>query len=251
MELENKRIVITGAASGIGKSTLEMLSNIKGVKILAADLNHKEIHVKDNIVPVRCDVSLDVNIRNLISEADRYIGGIDIFFANAGFAYYEKIKEADWGRIDRIYRTNVYSPMFTVVELNIKRKDPFLFIVTASAMSHLPLPGYAIYSSTKSAVDSFMEAYRYEMKKGNRLMIVYPIATRTQFFDAAGKKVPVPFPSQTAEKVAKKIIKGIRSDKNTVYPSLIFRISMFIDRFLFFPLKIYQWIEYKKVSRTI
>lgn len=247
MDLENKRIVITGAASGIGKATLAMLSKIKGVKILAADLNQKEIQVGDNIFPVRCDVSLDVNIRKLISEADRFIGGIDIFFANAGFAYYEKIQNGDWGRIDRIYKTNVYSPIFTVTLLNTERKDPFLFLVTASAMSHLPLPGYAIYSSTKAAVHSFMNAYRYELKTGNQIMVVYPIATRTQFFGAAGEKVTVPFPSQTAETVAKKIINGIRSDATSVYPSLIFRMTLFFDRFLFFPLKVYQWLESKKV----
>ncbi len=248
MDLENKRIVITGAASGIGQATLAMLSKVKGVKILAADLQDKEIQVADNIYPVRCDVSLDVNIRNLISEADRFIGGIDIFFANAGFAYYERIQKGDWGRIDRIYKTNVYSPIFTVTLLNTERKDPFLFIVTASAMSHLPLPGYAMYSSTKAAIHSFMDVYRFELKAGNRIMVVYPIATRTQFFGAAGERVAVPFPSQTAQTVAKKILAGIRSDATSVYPSLIFSFTLFFDRFLFFPLKIYQWLESKKVK---
>jgi short-subunit dehydrogenase len=248
MDLVDKRIVITGAASGIGQATLARLAKYKGVRILAADLNEKLIQKGDNIFPVHCDVSLDINIRKLISEADRYLGGIDIFFANAGFAYFEHIKTADWGRIDRIYKTNVYSPMFTLIELNTKRNSPFLFIVTASAMSHLPLPGYAMYASTKAAIHSFVEAYRYELNKGNRAMVVYPIATRTQFFDAAGQKVPVPFPSQSAETVAAKIVSGILSDASAVYPSLIFRLAMFFDRFLFFPLRVYQWIEAKKIQ---
>lgn len=79
-------------------------------------------------------------------------------------------------------------------------------------------------------------------------MIVYPIATRTQFFDSAGKKVPVPFPSQTAETVAKQIVKGILSDKKEVFPSFLFRFIQILDRFLFFPLKIYQKMEAVKLN---
>lgn len=115
-------------------------------------------------------------------------------------------------------------------------------------MSHLSLPGYAQYSSTKAAVRSFIDAYRYELKPGNRVMVVYPIATRTQFFDAAGKKVPVPFPSQSAETVAKKVISGIESNAKEVYPSLLFRFIQVLDRFLFFILPIYQKIEAMKLD---
>jgi|JI8StandDraft_1071087.scaffolds.fasta_scaffold05286_3 short-subunit dehydrogenase len=248
MDLKNKRIVITGAASGIGKETLIQFLKFPGVKIIAADLNEKAIEKHPSVYPLKWDASLPENITKLISYADSTIGGLDLFFANAGFAYYEKIEKSDWNRIDRIYRTNVFSPIYTVTELNTTRKEPFVFIVTASAMSHLALPGYATYSSTKAAVHSFMDAYRYELKPGNRIMVVYPIATRTQFFDAAGKTVPVPFPSQSADSVAIKIIKGIQSDANSVYPSFLFRATQFADRFLFFILKIYQWIEARKLK---
>ncbi len=249
MELNQKRIVITGAASGIGKETLLQFLKFEGVKIIAADLNTEQIQKHSNVYPLKWDASRPENIGKLISYADSTIGGIDIFFANAGFAYYEKINKSDWDRIDRIYKTNVFSPIYTITELNTTRKSPFLFILTASAMSHLALPGYAIYSSTKAAVHSFMDAYRYELKDGNRIMVVYPIATRTKFFNAAGDQVPVPFPSQSAETVAKKIVKGILSNANSVYPSYIFRFTQFADRILFFPLKVYQWIEAKKLDK--
>ncbi|MDF3820196.1 SDR family NAD(P)-dependent oxidoreductase [Leptospira sp. 96542] len=249
MELKDKKIVITGASSGIGKETLIALLKEENVKILAADLNEKNIIQHERVFPVKCDVSKPENIEKLIKDADKKLGGIDIFFANAGFAYYETVSEPNWERIDKIYKTNVFSPMYSLVKLNLTRKTHFLFIVTASAMSHLPLPGYAKYSSTKAAIRSFTEAYKYELKEGNRIMVVYPIATRTQFFDNAGKKVPVPFPSQTAVTVAKKIIKGIKSDANAVYPSLLFRFIQILDRFLFLPLKIYQNIEGYKLKK--
>lgn len=250
MELNQKRIVVTGAGSGIGKETLKRLTTYQGVQILAVDLNEKTIESYPNVIPYKCDVSKKENIDKLIRDAEKKLGGIDIFFANAGFAYYEVIQEASWERIDKIFSTNVYSPIYSLVKLNTHLKNPFLFIVTASAMSHLPLPGYAKYSSTKAAIHSFVDSYRYELKQGSRVMVVYPIATRTKFFDSAGKQVPVPFPSQTPESVAKKIVNGILSDSNSVYPSLIFSMIKTLDRFLFFPLKVYQKIEGLKLKKS-
>lgn len=248
MELKNKRIVVTGAASGIGKETVLQMLKHENVKILACDLNEKNVISHPNVIPYKCDVSKPESIDKLMKDADKKLGGIDIFFANAGFAYYEVIQEPSWERIDRIFRTNVFSPFYTVITLNRKRKDPCLFIVTASAMSHLPLPGYALYSSTKAAVRSFLDAYQCELKPGNRTMIVYPIATRTKFFDSAGKQVPVPFPSQTPETVARQIVKGILNDRMEVFPSFLFRFIQFLDRFLFFPLKVYQKMEAIKLK---
>lgn len=248
MELKNKRIVITGAGSGIGKETMLQVLKHEGVKVLACDLNEKNILVHPNVIPYKCDVSKKENLDKLLKDADKKLGGIDIFYANAGFAYYEVIGNADWDRIDRIYRTNVFSPLYCLIALNLTRKSPFYFIVTASAMGHLSLPGYAQYSSTKAAVRSFIDAYRYELKPGNQVMVVYPIATRTQFFDAAGKKVPVPFPSQSAETVAKKVVRGIQSNAKEVYPSFLFRLMQVVDRYLFFPFRIYQKIEAMKLE---
>ncbi|MBK6607110.1 MAG: SDR family NAD(P)-dependent oxidoreductase [Leptospiraceae bacterium] len=251
MKINGKRIVITGAASGIGKETLLLLKAYSGVKILATDLNIQDIEQSEVVSSYQCDVSNPDNLKKLIQKAEDVLGGIDIFYANAGFAYYEKIQDPSWDRIENIYNTNVFSPAYTVAYLNEKLKNPFLFIVTASAMSHLPLPGYALYAATKSAVHSFMESFRYELKPANKIMVIYPIATRTKFFTTAGKEVPVPFPSQSAQAVAKSIVRGINWNSKRVYPSFLFRLIQYLDRFLIFPLKVYQILEGIKLKRII
>lgn len=250
MDINNKRIIITGASSGIGRETVLQFLKFHNVKIFAVDLNKEQIPKNESILPYEMDISKPLNIETMIDAAKNWMGGIDIFFANAGFAYYEKISNPDWNRIEKIFQTNVYSPIYTLTYLNSVQNEPVLFITTASAMSHLPLPGYALYSATKASVHSFMEAFRYEMNSLNRIMVVYPIATRTKFFDTAGNQVPVPFPSQSTETVARKIISGIKWNKNRVYPSMIFSLMQVLDRFLFVPLRIYQWIEGIKM-RTI
>ena len=53
------------------------------------------------------------------------MGGIDIFIANAGFAYYEQLDEADWDHIASIYQTNVFSPFYAAVRMGeLNRTTP-------------------------------------------------------------------------------------------------------------------------------
>jgi short-subunit dehydrogenase len=97
-------------------------------------------------------------------------------------------------------------------------------------MSLWPLPGYAQYSSTKAALHSFAGAYRHELERGQYLQLVYPIGTLTSFFDRANHS-PKPLLTQSADQVAKAMLKGLKSKRNSIYPSLLFRTVFILDRF--------------------
>ena len=112
-------------------------------------------------------------------------------------------------------------------------------------MAEWEVPGYSVYGSTKAAIHRFAEGYRFD-DPGKHLMVVYPIATRTKFFETAGKRIPVAFPVQSAESVARKVIRGIRDDKRKVYPSVLFRSILVINRLLPFIKPVYQAIELRK-----
>lgn len=203
------------------------------VKIIAAsiDSNNTDI-VDDRVVTFDCDLSKKAEVECLFNFARQELGTIDILFANAGFAYYERIETPDYEHIEKIYNTNVLTPIYLselMAELN-KGRD-YRVVVTCSAMGKLPIPGYALYSSTKAALDSFFTAYRHELKNQNAVCLVYPIATKTNFFYTAGKNTPELYPVQSAEIVAKSIIEGVLKDKQSVYPSKIFVIfNLIINR---------------------
>lgn len=84
-------------------------------------------------------------------------------------------------------------------------------------------------------------------------MSVYPVATRTEFFDKAANKesVPLPFPQQSPDVVAEKIIRAIIKNKKKVFPSLLFRISYPFMRAFPFIGKLYSLIEKRKVKNLI
>ncbi len=99
-------------------------------------------------------------------------------------------------------------------------------------MSYISIPGYALYSSTKAAIRGFADAYRFELSSGQHFQVAFPVATKTNFFQAAGEETPLPWPIQTAEAVAKAIFRGIESDRSEIYPSKLFRTVQVLNRFI-------------------
>jgi uncharacterized protein len=229
VKLEGRTIVITGAASGIGRALLEQVQGLPGVSILAVDLDPSSIREIPGRVWVRgVDISQAQNIDDLLDTARTLLGPIDLFFANAGFAYYGFYEDDQWESIERIYATNVMAPIYTFQKLrSLQGERPFRLVATASAMGFLPIPGYALYAATKASLVSFVQGLRFELDDPRMFTLVYPIATRTRFFKTGA---PTPWPSQSSEHVAKAMLAAIRADRKDVFPSKVFRLTLLLNR---------------------
>lgn len=230
MKLEEKKVVLTGAASGIGRALLQRLSRYN-LQLVAADINGEKLRSaiaelgSDKLYPFICDLSIQEEVDRLFDFAVRTMEGIDLFIANAGIPYYEQITKPDWNRIAKIFEINVFSAIYSLEKM-IKLSNQFHFVITNSGMSKMALSGYALYSSTKAALDRFFEGFSLEKGPGIHVSMVYPIATKTDFFSRASEPpAPVPSPCQPPAKVASVIIKGIERDKKTIYPSGLLRLS--------------------------
>lgn len=226
--IEGKRIVITGASSGIGKEICNLAA--RGNRIVAAARRSERIPEHQNITPLSCDISSKEGVDRLMEEAFRILGDVDIFIANAGFAWYELLEEPDWEHIASIFRTNVFSPIYTLEKLRkTAGEKPFQFVIVASAMSFFAMPGYALYTGTKFSLKGITDALRYELPPQQLIQMVYPVATITSFFDVAGSK-ELPWPRQSAPTVAKAILRGIAKRKKHIFPSRLYRAMHIINR---------------------
>ncbi len=233
MEIQGKRIVITGATSGIGAETLKLVQKYTGTTILAIGRKIEQIPENENVIAYKCDVSKQDEVDKMVAFALEKMGGIDIFIANAGFGYYEKIKKADWQHMENIYQTNVFSPIYSYQKmLELNPQNPFSFIITASAVSFFAMPYYTLYSSTKHALQGFLDGIQYEKPTHAHIGMIYPVATKTGFFENSviTSKIKEPWPTQTADVVAKAIVKGILKEKRMIMPSMIFRFAYVIGR---------------------
>lgn len=248
MNLSGKHIVITGAASGIGAALLQQLASQAG-HITCADINGTALQATiaalvnptAQITPFVGDMTLPAVIDDLMSAALAQMGGVDVFIANAGFSYYERLDYQDWGRTERIFALNVLAPIYSAQAM-LKRypQGGYTMVLIASAMAYMSVPGYTLYAATKAAVDRFAEGYRFDLPPAARLMVVYPVATRTSFFSTAGHNVPMLPSSQSPQEVASAIVDGLKRDADKVYPNLLFRVL----RLTGLTLQVMRWSNY-------
>lgn len=226
--ITGKNIVLTGADSGIGYEVLKLLAADRSNKILAVDLNQRQMHLfAENVIPFQCDVSSKEAVDLIFEKAEKELGKIDIFYANAGYPYYEVMDYVDWERTQRMFETNVYSPIYSYQKYreHLNGRDG-QFAITISAIGKMAMPGFTTYSASKFAMEGFQQGIRFEIPKNIKLTCLYPIATDTNFFAAANKEeFERPFPVQSPRAVAKKMVKGLEKGKKSVNPSFLFSLS--------------------------
>ena len=224
--INGKNIVVTGASSGIGKSILEELLAQGGNRILAACRRAEMIaDYGDRVIPFSCDLSTKEGVDALFDRAAELFDKIDIFFCNAGAPYYERFDYEDWDRVQRIFDLNTVGHIYTYSKYlhHLDGREGRL-VYTISAMGEMALPGYALYAATKFAMKGFQQAIRDETPKNLQISCVYPVSTRTNFFNVGGggRKMEPPFPVQAPEKVGKAVIKGIDKLKKHIYPCPVY-----------------------------
>lgn len=253
--ISNKKIIVTGASSGIGKAILKLLAQEESNTIIAAARNMgKAGELPANVTPFNCDLSTREGVDALFAFAAEKLGYADIFFCNAGAPYYEKFDYVDWDRIERIYSLNTVSHIYTYskyVEQLDGRQGRLVF--TVSAMGEMATPGFSLYASTKFAMKGFQEAIRYEMPKTLKLTCVYPVSTNTNFFNVAadGRKMSKPFPVQEPEDVAEAVVKGVEAGKSHIYPCKVFRPSKMLMSALPPVKKVYIGIEKNRLKKYL
>lgn len=196
-----------------------------------------------------CDLARQEEVDRLFEYAIKQMGGIDIFIANAGFAYWERIGKPDWGLIEAIFQTNVFSPIYAAEKMHtLFPTADYRVVITSSVLGRVGLEGYALYAATKAALDRFAEVYRLEGGKQGRLVLVYPLAVRSSFFQAAGGG-PVPWLSQSPEAAARAMLRGIERDHGTIYTSRLLRPMLLVNHLLPIARRWYQALDGRVAGR--
>jgi len=255
MDFKRKSIVITGATSGIGFKLLKYFIGRGDCRVCAVGRSERKLNrlkeiFGEKIYCVKCDVGIktdvDAMFRDLFTKSDRWGGTVDIFIANAGFGFYEKIRSADWERMERVYSVNCFSPVYSLLKMKeYAGKRRFQFVLMSSAAAKIPLPGYALYSSAKAAADAFARAYAWEKDKNVILSVVYPVAVRTPFYKKGMKE---PLFRQNLDTAVENIINGVYLDKKYICPSNAFKTYLFLRNML--PLTaVYSYIEKLRLNK--
>jgi short-subunit dehydrogenase len=191
MTTSSKTVLITGATSGIGRTTALHLAR-EGHHVIASGRKVGELaKLKAEANELRLDtVSLDVtsaaSIAAAVAEVDRLTDGrgIDVLVNNAGFGVLGPTSEIPESEIRRQYETNVFGLMnvtHAFLPRMMERRSGRIINVS-SVGGRLTLPFFGVYNSTKYAVESMSDAMRYELRAfGVDVVLVEPGIIRTNF----------------------------------------------------------------------
>ena len=167
--LSGKIAIVTGAASGIGKASVELFRS-EGATVVGADMGEG--------ADVRVDAGDEEQVRDLVNRVARDHGGIDIFFANAGisggFATISEQSAADWAEILRV---NLIGPFLAVKDAAplIADRGGGSIICTASVAGLRSGAGGAAYSASKAGVINLVQTAAQQLSgSGVRVNAICP-----------------------------------------------------------------------------
>jgi len=226
----------------LGLALVKRLLRVEGTKITAVARNIQSLQglPRERVFSLSMDVAKPENIDAMIDAAIANMGGIDCLIACAGFGYYERFMGQDYGHIERIFQTNVLSPLYTLQRLLDKVEGKVSFTVISSAIGKFGIPGMALYCATKFALDGFADAFRFEKPDRLHYMTAYPIGLATNFWERIATNIPLPRPLQQPEDAARAILNGLRLEKRAVGSPPAATAVWALNRFLPLFVPLYQ-----------
>ncbi len=184
MHVQDKVVVVTGGASGIGRALARRFAAEGARKVVVADLNEAGIAAVAKEIDglaVATNVGIEDDVINLVQTTESQAGPIDLFCSNAGIAVHGDLENSneEW---QRVWDVNLMSHVYAaraVVPGMIKRGGGYL-LNTASAAGLLSQIGSSTYSATKHAAVGFAEWLSITYgNRGIKVSLLCPQAVRT------------------------------------------------------------------------
>ena len=212
MDLSKARALVTGASSGIGYATAELLI-AKGAKVAICGRRAEKLEAAARelgAVPIAADVSREDDVRGLVGTTVRELGGYDVLINNAGFGRFGPLLESTVEDFRSVWETNVLGAMLVAREsarhfVEQGRGD---IVNVASTVAKRVGPGAGSYASSKWALSALSEAWRAELRPHNiRVMQVNPSQVLTDFRINSGRDALAEDPTKLhSEDIAQLIV---------------------------------------------
>lgn len=173
LELEDKVVVVTGAASGIGKHIVSTL-NHAGAKTVIVDLGVETGETDDGAFAVKCDVTSAEDVQKMMDEVMEHFGQIDALINNAGINMprllvdvkgekpeYE-LSEASFQKMFDVNVKGVFLCAQAAAREMVKQKSGVILNMSSESGKE-GSQGQSAYSATKGAIDSFTRSWAKEL----------------------------------------------------------------------------------------
>lgn len=176
-------ILITGASSGIGLATAELLIN-KGHKLSLCSRNIDKLdHLASSAFLGRCDVRNYDEVSAFVRSSEEANGPVDVLLNNAGLGKFNPAHEASIEEWHEMVDTNVKGVLNVIhaVLPTMKKQESGHIINLGSVASHNVFPNSGIYCATKHAVLAISESLRLDCSSFLKVTTISPGAVNTNF----------------------------------------------------------------------
>jgi NAD(P)-dependent dehydrogenase (short-subunit alcohol dehydrogenase family) len=228
VELAGKHVVVTGAASGIGRACAARFA-AEGARVVAADRDQARVQAaaaEIGALAVVADVSRESEIAALIATAQEHHGAIDLFFSNAGVAGPGGGPEAPDAELQATWEINVMAHVWAARALLpawLERGEGYL-LSTASAAGLLTQVSALAYSITKHAAVALAEWLSITYgDAGIKVSCLCPQGVRTPMLDVAledpvGAAPLLAGGLMEPDDVAAVVVEGLRDERFLILP---------------------------------
>jgi short-subunit dehydrogenase len=234
MDVQGKIVIVTGASSGIGLATAKLLTEHSARVVLVSRSKEKLEKLSRELpfsIAIGADMTKISEINRVIVQTQERFGRIDILINNAGQGYDAPIEKTDIDKFRYIFNLDVVGPLVAMQQvipiMRMQGAGAIINISSGTALMYLPNMG--AYSASKRALANISLTAREELKKDNIIVsVVYPYITLTDFEkntlklkepanDSAEQSGNAPFPPDTAEFAAHKILEGIEHGEAEIF----------------------------------
>ncbi len=253
-QIAGKHVLITGAASGIGRALAKLVAE-RGGKLVVTDRDAagldslaKELERSGALLLARAfDVTDLEAVRAFAREVHDAHGSVDVLVNNAGIAIWGRVEDMpheDWRKVVEV---NLMGPIHFIecfVPKMIEAGRGGHLVNVSSAAGLFGLPWHAAYSASKFGLRGISEVLRFDLERHDiRVSVVCPGAVRTglvETVEVAGADRGSPAfqrlkrrfekHARTPEQAAASILRGIEKDRYYVYTSPEIAVGHFFQR---------------------
>ena len=243
MYFDNRVVLVTGAANGMGRALCHKIGREGGhvgmIDRDAANLGTLYAELKQanaTCFAVVADVGDRDQYRAAIKRIIEALGPIDILIAAAGICDIINFDDLQIPKLEHILRVNFLGVVYAIDSVlpEMLQRGEGRIVVLVSLTSFVPLPFENAYSASKAAVTAYLQSLRPPLwRRGIQVVSVYPGFVRTALLQSLVERTNgrMPLGSISAETAAERIVSGIRRNRRviafprrTVWPVYLMRL---------------------------
>lgn len=238
-DLRGKWVLVTGAASGIGRETCLLLAG-EGSNLVLADIDESGLAslaveleaLGAEVLHKVTDITDGEQVEALAGEVRKMVGAVDILLNNAGIGYSAELKDTTDEQWERLISINFLGAVRMinafVPEMISKGRGQIINVSTGQVF--YPVPTWGAYAASKAALATYSECLTWELRRfGIKVTTIFPGLINTPFYSEVEAHNPAQklvlwciqrFGASPAS-MAAKIVRGMRRGKRRVIHSWI------------------------------